>query len=98
MQQTILVCDDEKEIVEAISIYLEGEGYKIIKAYDGLEALEILNKQKVDLVIIDVMMPLMDGFTLAQDYKAGTDPVDPAAYRPRVRLAITTIGSLLERI
>ncbi len=61
MQQTILVCDDEKEIVEAISIYLEGEGYKIIKAYDGLEALDILNKQKVDLVIIDVMMPGLDG-------------------------------------
>ena len=61
MQQTILVCDDEKEIVEAISIYLEGEGYKIIKAYDGLEALDILGKQKVDLVIIDVMMPGLDG-------------------------------------
>ena len=61
MQQTILVCDDEKEIVEAISIYLEGEGYKILKAYDGLEALEILEKQRVDLVIIDVMMPGLDG-------------------------------------
>lgn len=61
MQQTILVCDDEKEIVEAISIYLEGEGYKIIKAYDGLEALDILGRQKVDLVIIDVMMPGLDG-------------------------------------
>ncbi|MBQ2041044.1 MAG: response regulator transcription factor [Lachnospiraceae bacterium] len=61
MQQTILVCDDEKEIVEAISIYLEGEGYKILKAYDGLEALEILDKQRVDLVIIDVMMPGLDG-------------------------------------
>ena len=62
MQNTILVCDDEKEIVEAISIYLEGDGYKIIKAYDGQEALDILNSgKKVDLIIMDVMMPGMDG-------------------------------------
>ncbi|MBQ8933797.1 MAG: response regulator transcription factor [Lachnospiraceae bacterium] len=62
MQSTILVCDDEKEIVEAISIYLEGEGYKIIKAYDGKEAVDIMNSgQKVDLIIMDVMMPGMDG-------------------------------------
>ncbi len=61
MQQTILVCDDEKEIVEAISIYLTTEGFKVLKAYDGNEALEILSKNKVDLIIIDVMMPDLDG-------------------------------------
>jgi len=61
MQQTILVCDDEKEIVEAISIYLETDGFKVIKAYDGNEALEVLEKNKVDLIIIDVMMPGLDG-------------------------------------
>ena len=61
MQQTILVCDDDHEIVEATAIYLEGEGYKVIKAYDGTEALEILETQKVDLIIIDVMMPGLDG-------------------------------------
>ena len=62
MQNTILVCDDEKEIVEAISIYLEGDGYKIIKAYDGQEAVDILaSGTKVDLIIMDVMMPGMDG-------------------------------------
>ncbi len=62
MQNTILVCDDEKEIVEAISIYLEGDGYKIIKAYDGQEAVDILSSgKKVDLIIMDVMMPGMDG-------------------------------------
>ena len=62
MQSTILVCDDEKEIVEAISIYLEGEGYRIIKAYDGKEAIDIMESgQKVDLIIMDVMMPGMDG-------------------------------------
>ena len=57
----ILVCDDDKEIVEAIEIYLQQEGYEICKAYDGEEALAILKKQAVDLLIIDVMMPRLDG-------------------------------------
>ena len=57
----ILVCDDDKDIVEAISIYLEQEGYVIFKAYDGLEAINILRSQPVDLLIIDIMMPKLDG-------------------------------------
>lgn len=57
----ILVCDDDKEIVEAISIYLMQENYQILKAYDGEEALRILGAEKVDLLIIDVMMPKIDG-------------------------------------
>ena len=60
-QQTILVCDDDKEIVDAISIYLSGEGFRIIKAYDGAEALKLMEENHVDLVIMDVMMPGMDG-------------------------------------
>jgi len=59
--QTILVCDDDKQIVEAIDIYLTGEGFKVIKAYDGYEALEYLDKNEVDLLIVDVMMPGLDG-------------------------------------
>ena len=59
--QNILVCDDDKQIVEAIDIYLTGEGYHVIKAYDGYEALEILDSTPVDLMIIDVMMPGLDG-------------------------------------
>lgn len=57
----ILVCDDDKEIVEAIEIYLSQEGYHILKAYDGMAALQILEKEKVDLLILDVMMPKLDG-------------------------------------
>ena len=57
----ILVCDDDKEIVEAIEIYLSQEGYRILKAYDGLEAMEILEKKDVNLLLIDVMMPRLDG-------------------------------------
>jgi DNA-binding response OmpR family regulator len=57
----ILVCDDDKEIVEAIEIYLAQEGYKILKAYDGQEAIEVLEHNEVHLLIIDVMMPRLDG-------------------------------------
>lgn len=59
--QRILVCDDDKQIVDAIDIYLSGEGFEVVKAYDGYEALEILDKQHIDLMIIDVMMPGLDG-------------------------------------
>lgn len=60
-QYTILVCDDDKEIVNAIEIYLKTEGYHILKAYDGLQALELLGKNEVHLVLLDIMMPNMDG-------------------------------------
>ena len=59
--QTILVCDDDKQIVEAIDIYLTGEGFHILKAYDGYDALKILETEHADLMIIDVMMPGLDG-------------------------------------
>ena len=57
----ILVCDDDKEIVEAIDIYLTQEGYEVLKAYDGEEALRVLKTQKADLLVLDVMMPKLDG-------------------------------------
>ena len=57
----ILVCDEDREIVEAIEIYLSKEGYNVIKAYDGLEAIEILKKEDIQLLLIDVMMPRLDG-------------------------------------
>lgn len=57
----VLVVDDDREIVESISIFLSGEGYKPLKAYDGLEALEILSENQVHLMILDIMMPKMNG-------------------------------------
>ena len=59
----ILVCDDEKDIVAALKIYLEAEGYGVVCAYNGAEALELLDKENVSLVLLDVMMPVMDGIT-----------------------------------
>ena len=57
----ILICDDDKDIVSALDIYLTSEGYKTFKAYDGLEALKIVDQQDIQLVLLDVMMPGLDG-------------------------------------
>ena len=56
----ILVCDDDTSIVDSIEIYLQQEGYQVFKAYDGVQALEVLKKEDIQLVIIDVMMPRLD--------------------------------------
>ena len=58
---TILVCDDDKDIVSALDIYLTSEGYRTVKAYDGLEALKAAETQPVDLILMDIMMPGLDG-------------------------------------
>lgn len=57
----ILVCDDDKEIVGAISIYLENDSYTVFKAFNGQEALNIIEEKKIHLIIMDIMMPQMDG-------------------------------------
>jgi len=61
----ILVCDDDKEIVNAIEIYLSKEGYNILKAYNGKQALKVIEKTEIHLIILDIMMPEMDGMTVA---------------------------------
>ena len=57
----ILVCDDDHSIVDAIEIYLKQEGYRVIKAYNGLEALKALEENEIHLIILDIMMPQLDG-------------------------------------
>lgn len=57
----VLVCDDDKDIVDAIEIYLSQEGYHILKAYDGIQAVEMMQQEDVQLLIIDIMMPRLDG-------------------------------------
>lgn len=58
---SILVCDDKKDIVSALKIYLLAEGYQVYEAYNGKEALELLSREEIHLVIMDIMMPVMDG-------------------------------------
>lgn len=57
----VLVCDDEKDIVSAISIYLKSDGYDVVTAHNGIEAVEIVRQQEIHLVLLDIMMPEMDG-------------------------------------
>lgn len=57
----ILVCDDDREIVDAIEIYLNQDGYRIFKAYDGEQAINLLKKEEIHLLIMDIMMPKLDG-------------------------------------
>jgi DNA-binding response OmpR family regulator len=69
----ILVCDDDKAIVDAIGIYLENEGYTIFKASNGIEAIEVIGENEIHLIIMDIMMPKMDGISattkIRRDYK-----------------------------
>ena len=96
--QTILVCDDDKQIVEAIDIYLTGEGFKVIKAYDGYEALEYLDKNEVDLLIVDVMMPGLDGIRTTLKvretavYPSSSSPPSP---RMQIRFWDLTLGQTI---
>lgn len=72
----ILICDDEKDIVKALEIYLSADGYEIYKAYDGIEALEVMEAHQIDLVLLDVMMPKMDGIqTISEIRKISNVPV-----------------------
>jgi len=61
----ILVCDDDKEIVDAIEIYLKQEDYEVVKAYDGYDAIDIVKNDAIDLLILDIMMPMLDGISTA---------------------------------
>ncbi|MBR2884126.1 MAG: response regulator transcription factor [Clostridia bacterium] len=59
----VLVCDDERDIVSALQIYLESDGYTVFKAYNGKEAIDILSENEIHLILMDIMMPIMDGIT-----------------------------------
>lgn len=73
MDYNILVCDDERDILDAIEIYLKAEGYGVFTAEDGASALEILEKKEIHLAIIDIMMPVMDGITLIMKMREVTN-------------------------
>lgn len=72
-KETILVIDDDKEIRDLIGIYLTNEGYQVRKAADGVEAMEILEKAKIDLIVLDIMMPRMDGIEACMKIREAKD-------------------------
>lgn len=63
MKECVLVVDDDREIVGAIALLLEDEGYRVLRAYDGLEALDLVARESVQLILMDVMMPRLDGLS-----------------------------------
>ena len=67
----ILIADDEKEIVRLLKIYLEAERFNIFEAYDGAAAYDILQRESIDLAIVDIMMPKVDGYELIKKIRAG---------------------------
>ncbi|HBV98361.1 MAG: PhoB family transcriptional regulator [Peptococcaceae bacterium BICA1-7] len=69
----ILVCDDDKEILYAIAIYLKNEGYKVYEASNGIEALEIIEDNDIHLIIMDIMMPKMDGLRATMKIREGNN-------------------------
>ena len=63
---TILICDDDKDIVSALDIYLTSEGYRTIKAYNGREALKAVEQNEIHLILMDIMMPNLNGWDTAR--------------------------------
>ena len=72
----VLVCDDEKDIVSALQIYLKSEGYQVFSAYNGKEALKIINREDIQLVLMDIMMPEMNGYETTKAIRNLSDRPD----------------------
>lgn len=72
---TILVCDDDRDIVDAIEIYLTSESYQILKAYNGKDAIDIINRETVHLALLDIMMPQMDGIRATMSLREAGNPI-----------------------
>ena len=69
MEYRVLICDDDRDIVRAIGLFLKGEGYTVCEAYNGQEALDILDKEEGHLLLLDIMMPVMDGVETLQEIR-----------------------------
>ena len=89
---TILICDDDKDIVSALDIYLTSEGYETVKAYDGLECLEAVKRQPVDLILLDVMMPGLDGIRTLREM--GLESLSLTTIKKPVSLGLSDISGL----
>jgi two-component system alkaline phosphatase synthesis response regulator PhoP len=73
MSKKILIADDEEDVKVVVQLFLESKGYEIVTAFDGLDALDKTRQEKPDLILLDIMMPIMDGFEVCKKIKA--DPV-----------------------
>ena len=73
MAYTILIADDEREIRELLRLYLEKDGYHVLEAEDGCEALSILEQEEVDMALLDIMMPKADGYKVLKKIREGSN-------------------------
>ena len=73
MMYTILICDDDKDIVSALDIYLTSEGYQTVRAYNGKEALRAMDTHEIHLILMDVMMPELDGIRTTAKLREGSN-------------------------
>ena len=73
MQYNILIVEDEKEIADAIEIYLKTQNYNVFKAYHGTEGLDVIQNNEIHLAIVDIMMPVMDGITMVKKVRENYD-------------------------
>ena len=73
MAQTVLVAEDDPDIVELLTLYLSGSGYEVVAAGDGEQALELLRTRPVDVALVDIMMPRMNGYDLIKAVRAESD-------------------------
>jgi len=85
-KKLILVVDDDPDLVEAVSVKLESENFRVAKAYDGLEAMDQIKKERPDLIILDVMMPRKNGYQLCEELKTSDQ------YKSIVVLLLTAVG------
>ena len=87
MAYRILVADDEAEIREVLRLYLEKEGYEIVEAADGTEAVRLIKKEQIDLALLDIMMPGMDGYRVLRSIRE-ENKIGRASCRERVSIRV----------
>mgnify|MGYP000668249852 FL=1 len=98
MNKKILIVDDEKEIVDLLEVYLSNDGYSVYKCYNGLEAMKCIKQSQIDLAILDIMLPDIDGFRLCQKISGKVLLPYYYAYRQKLRIATRLWGLRLVRM
>ena len=93
MNKKILIVDDEKEIVDLLEVYLSNDGYSVYKCYNGLEAMKCIKQSQIDLAILDIMLPDIDGFRLCQKIREKL-----LCLPPKLRIATRLWGLRLVRM
>ncbi|MEI3221625.1 MAG: response regulator [Dorea sp.] len=96
MKYVILIADDEAEIRDLLRLYLENSGYDVLEAADGLEALAVLKKEHVDLAVLDVMMPRMNGLHVLKKIRE-TSNIPVLVFLQKMQIRIRFLGSIWAR-